>query len=126
MEATSTDTTLPPLFIPLKREYYEAFISGTKRQEYRPWGPRWNERTCVVGRPVVLSLGYGRAHRRTGKIVALARDNTPARLPGWRECYGEREAAAACITIALDPATAPPRRVPTCDNCLHQTVVTNH
>lgn len=47
-----------PLFIPLKREFFQAFKAGEKVEEYRPEGPRWNARTCRVGRPVVLSLGY--------------------------------------------------------------------
>lgn len=31
-----------PLFIPLKREHYERFANGTKTEEYRPHGTRWN------------------------------------------------------------------------------------
>ncbi len=57
-----------PLFIPLKREYYEAFRKGEKKVEYRKYGPRWNERVAYRDRRVVLSLGYGRKHRLFGKI----------------------------------------------------------
>lgn len=35
-----------PLFIPLKKEYYEAFECGEKTVEYRAYGPWWNEKTC--------------------------------------------------------------------------------
>jgi hypothetical protein len=56
-----------PLFVPLKREWFEAFREGTKTVEYRLHGPRWNERTCVTGRAVVLSLGYSGA-RLTARI----------------------------------------------------------
>ena len=45
------------LFIPLKTAYFEAFRAGTKTVEFRLYGPRWNERTCPVGRSVVLSKG---------------------------------------------------------------------
>jgi len=50
-----SDTEECPLFIPLKGEYFDAFARGEKRQEFRPWGKRWNERTCRIGRRVVLS-----------------------------------------------------------------------
>lgn len=43
---------MKPLFVPLKTEYYEAFADGSKREELRRYGPRWNEKTCAVGRPV--------------------------------------------------------------------------
>ena len=46
-----------PLFIPLKAEYYDQFATGEKRDELRLYGPRWNECTCPVGRPVILSRG---------------------------------------------------------------------
>ena len=66
---------MKPLFIPLKTEFYEAFACGDKRSELRLYGPRWNERTCPVGRPVVLSKGYGKAHRLNAVIdVFLKRD----------------------------------------------------
>jgi len=48
---------MKPLFIPLKGEYFDQFQAGTKDTEYRVYGPRWNERTCAVGREVVLSRG---------------------------------------------------------------------
>jgi hypothetical protein len=59
---------MKPLFIPLKTEFYEAFERGEKRSELRLYGPRWNEKTCPPGRPVVLSKGYGKAHRMTAVI----------------------------------------------------------
>jgi hypothetical protein len=42
---------------------------GTKDTEYRLYGPRWNERTCSIGRPAVISKGYGIRHRRTTKVT---------------------------------------------------------
>lgn len=88
-----------PLFVPLRREYFEAFERGEKTEEYRPYGPRWNERTCFPGRRVVLSLGYGKARRLTGVIRAFTTDPDPGRRPGWQACYGTRHTAAAVITI---------------------------
>lgn len=60
-----------PLFIPLKGEWYDKFSSGKKTVEYRRHGPGWNLKTCWVGRPVVLSRGYGKAHRMTGRITRI-------------------------------------------------------
>lgn len=47
-----------PLFIPLKTEHFRAFERGEKTVEYRRYGRGWNERTCMLGRPVTLSHGY--------------------------------------------------------------------
>ena len=47
-----------PLFIPLKTKWFRDFESGAKMTEYRAYGPRWNERTCRVGRHAILSHGY--------------------------------------------------------------------
>ena len=91
-----------PLFIPLKSEFYDAFIAGTKITEYRRHGPGWNAKTCPVGRRVVLSKGYGKAHRVTGTIAAFAVSEEPTKTEAWRKCYGEASGEAACITIRLD------------------------
>jgi hypothetical protein len=66
---------LEPLFIPLKIEHYEGFESGEKADELRLYGPRWNERTCRIGRGVVLSRGYGKKHRLTGKISGFKKQH---------------------------------------------------
>lgn len=95
-------TDCKPLFIPLKAVFFDAFKAGTKTVEYRLRGPRWNAETCRVGRPVVLSRGYGKQHRLTGVVSAFHYDTCPSRLPGWNECYGEKAGDAACISIGLD------------------------
>lgn len=94
-----------PLFIPLKREYFEAFRTGQKVEEFRPEGPRWNARTCAVGRPVVLSLGYGKAHRLTGVVTGYRASAEPTQTPAWRDCYGDRTGLAACIAIQVTSQT---------------------
>ncbi|MEO1528488.1 MAG: hypothetical protein AAFX06_23945 [Planctomycetota bacterium] len=88
-----------PLFIPLKSQYYEAFIDGTKKTEFRKYGARWNETTCAVGRRVTISKGYGKQNRRTGVIVSFEKRMMSS--PDWIDCYGE-PGIAACITIAID------------------------
>lgn len=92
---------MKPLFIPLKREYFEAFNNHTKHTEYRIYGPRWNERTCAVGREVVLSLGYGKRHRLLGVISAFAQDSLITKLESWKACFGNHRGPAACITIRV-------------------------
>jgi hypothetical protein len=93
-----------PLFIPLKTEYFEAFKAGTKTTEYRAYGSRWNERTCSVGRAVVLSKGYGKGNRLTGVVVAFQKRFMET--PEWLECYG-KPGTAACILIGVERAYQP-------------------
>lgn len=59
------------LFVPLKTEYYEAFVHGDKREELRLYGKRWNEKTCLIGRGVILSKGYGKANRVRTEIIGF-------------------------------------------------------
>lgn len=96
---------MKPLFIPLKTEFYEQFVNGTKpnMEEYRIYGPRWNEKTCPIGRPVVVSKGYGIRNRRTGMVVGFEAREEPTRSKAWIECYGDSVGhKAACIRIQLD------------------------
>ena len=100
-----THRSIAPLFIPLKAKFFDRFKAGTKDTEYRLRGPRWNAETCWIGRAVVLSKGYGKAERLTGKVVGFHYDNLPLRnIPGWAECYPDKAGLpAACIKIELDP-----------------------
>lgn len=94
---------MPPLFIPLKGQFYDAFISGEKSIEYRRFGPRWNFETCVIGRSVTLSRGYGKQNRREGVVVKFEVSGDPCQTEAWRECYGPAhdDTRAACISIHL-------------------------
>lgn len=98
-ESDGVFTELKPLFIPLKREYYEKFKSGEKDTEYRRFGPRWNGGTCFVGRPVVLSLGYGKANRMRGVIRRFYTKVMDS--ADWLACYGSPD-RAACIQISVE------------------------
>lgn len=96
------ETSERPLFIPLMRQHFERFLNGTKREEFRPEGPRWNARTCRIGRPVVLSLGYGKASRLTGVIVSYRASAEPTQSEEWASCYpGRTSGLAACIGIEV-------------------------
>lgn len=95
-----------PLFIPLNTEYYNAFADGTKTDEYRRYGPRWNEKTCFIGRDVILSKGYGKQSRMTGTVVsfkACASDELPtAGRIAADQIFGPGVHDMACIVIKLD------------------------
>lgn len=69
-----------PLFVPLYMKWWQKFKDGSKTTEFRTYGPRWNERTCPVGRSVTLSAGYGKQHRLTAKITGFERAGTEARI----------------------------------------------
>lgn len=99
-----TQSEEKPMFIPLKREHFEAFASGIKTEEFRVYGPRWNETKCRVGRAVVLSLGYSTPHRIRGTIVSFRTEDDPTHRPGWVDCYGTEIRKAACIGISLETA----------------------
>lgn len=98
----SPDNATSPLFIPLRAEFFDQFKSGAKTTEYRRRSSRFNTETCFIGRKVVLSRGYGKAHRLTSKIVGFHYDTLPSKIPDWMEVYGANSGDAACIRIALD------------------------
>jgi hypothetical protein len=109
------------MFLPLKSQYFEAFKAGTKTVEYRRYCKRWDERTCAIGRPVVLSKGYSNRDRLTGVISAFERRYMAS--TEWVDCYGEA-GWAACISINVhrsDIEDEPKRPMwVTCSNCDHR------
>lgn len=72
---------MKPLFLPLKKEDYRMFQTGEKANQLRKYGPRWNEKTCTIGREIILSLGYGKQERMRGIISGFRRQHgrTPRR-----------------------------------------------
>ena len=104
-----TEYKMKPMFIPLKTEYFEAFADGSKREELRRYGPRWNEKTCPVCRDVVLSKGYGKRHRMTGRIWKFKRQHGSTFGSTYRaailDVFGTLDIEIACIAInGLEPA----------------------
>lgn len=75
---------MKPLFIPLTTYWYAEFKAGRKTIELRKYGKRWNEKTCLVGRAVILSRGYGkqdRLERVIGDVTIAAKAQAlPAEL----------------------------------------------
>lgn len=64
--------TEKPLFIPLRTEWFRKFEDGSKDTEYRAYGPRWNEKTCRVGRPATVSHGYS-GERLSRKVTGFTK-----------------------------------------------------
>jgi len=94
---------MKPLFIPLKKQYFEEFLSGKKTTEYRRYGARWNVKTCLINRLVTLSCGYGKQRRLSGIIVGfkIVKSADTLSLPGFTDCYGEEGGHAAAIQIKV-------------------------
>jgi len=86
--------SITPLFVPLRREWFNAFARGEKTEEWRRCGPRWNSKSCYPGRPVVLSLGY-RGARLSGRIVSY---DVRAATGSAAEIYGE---GTLCAVIGI-------------------------
>lgn len=87
-------TEPPAIFIPLRQEWFDAFLLGKKRDEWRRYGGIWNENTLYPGRKVTLTNGYG-----WPRLPGIVRDferltfcNEPAFekiYPGWIAGGGE-------------------------------------
>jgi hypothetical protein len=99
---------MKPLFIPLRSEWFFAFADGSKNTEYREYGPRWNERTCAVGREAVLSHGYSgkRLYRTVAGFLKLLPKDAPAIA---REIFPNAEFIAA-IHLPPTPIASLPKR----------------
>lgn len=105
---------MKPLFIPLKTEYYEAFADGTKTEELRLYGPRWHEETCFIGREVVLSKGYGKKNRMTGRIWKFKKQHGSLFGSNYKIAimmvYGTLDIDIACISInEIEPCSENPQ-----------------
>jgi hypothetical protein len=94
---------MKPLFIPLYTEYYEAFKAGTKTEELRLYGPRWNHGTCKVGREAVISKGYGKQNRMKGRIRKFKKQHGSLFGSTYKadimKVYGTLDVEIACISI---------------------------
>ena len=89
-----------PLFVPLKTQYYEEFVAGVKDTEYRKYGRGWNENTCIIGREVIISNGYGKYRRSRGVIRSFEVIDSST-IPSAREVYGPVKIELAAIGIDL-------------------------
>jgi hypothetical protein len=85
-----------PLHLRLRFVWFDAFASGSKQHEWRRYGDRYNERTCAIGRPVILGRGYT-PERLTGTITSFDVKRAEGGAIGF---YGS-EALCAVIGIEL-------------------------
>lgn len=85
---------MKPLFIPLRAQWFRAFEAKEKDTEYRAYGPRWNERTCIIGRKAVLAHGYGwpRLNKTIRDFKILTRAEAPKAA---KEIYPDAQLIAA-------------------------------
>lgn len=92
--------TEKPLFIPLKSEYYWAFVNRIKDIEYRRHNKTWRAKNCRVGRRVVLSCGYGKQNRVEGVIRSFNVVHG-SQISGVEKVYGTTDIELAAIGIDL-------------------------
>lgn len=57
------------VFVPLKDEYYTAFVDGEKSWELRGISPQYNEETIQIGRTVEIRKGYSTGDSKWGVIT---------------------------------------------------------
>ncbi|MCL2715715.1 MAG: hypothetical protein FWD68_14315 [Alphaproteobacteria bacterium] len=99
-----------PVFIVLRTEWFEKFASGAKKTEYRRIGGKFTRERCVVGRSVLLSKGYGKKARLTGRITSYA-EIAQSRAPRAAQEYYPDATRLAAIGIRLDASPhARPKR----------------
>ena len=95
---------MKPLFIPLTTKYYEAFKNGTKTDELRLYGKRWNEKTCAIGREIILSKGYGKRERMKGHISKFKKQHGSTFGSTYKESildvFFNLDVYIACISIS--------------------------
>jgi hypothetical protein len=88
-----------------KKSTEKAFEDGTKREELRKYGTRWNEVTCKIDRLVVLSCGYGKKRRRVGRILSFKKQHGTLFGAGYKsqilDVYGTLDIEIACFSIGL-------------------------
>lgn len=94
---------MKPIFIPLKSEYYQAFLDGSKRIEYRRAGVgQFTLAKCTPGRDVTLSKGYGRRDRIRGTVVRSWIEHHEHPAGAIAACYGHQPIDIIAIEITVD------------------------
>ena len=89
------------LFIPLNTEPYEAFKAGSKTIEWRIYGKRWNESTCIPGRGCILSKGYGKKDRLTGVVLGITRHQIDDPTHIFNRFFAEKSKGQIAAAISI-------------------------
>lgn len=93
---------MKPLFVPLRRVHFERFRDGSKRIEWRAYGPRWNRRVAHRGRKIILSSGYSGA-RLAGEVVRTRKVAAQLAPQEARDIYpGKRFLCAIHVCLESD------------------------
>lgn len=98
-----------PMFLPLRTQWFAAFRDGSKRVEWRAYGPRWNRQTAFRGRAVTLSLGYSGA-RLVGTVLRTRRVRAEDAPAAARAIYPTARYLCA-IHFALESDGIPRKRI---------------
>ncbi len=93
---------MKPVFIPLKRQYFEAFKSGHKKIEYRRIGGQFTLANCFPGREVTLSLGYGTRLRLRGTVIRSWVEHYEQPTGAIADCYGTEPIDILAVEILID------------------------
>jgi len=74
-----------------------------KQEELRRYGPRWDEKTCEVGREVTLSCGYGSKRRAKGIVTKFKKQHGTLFGSTYKDSilavYGTLDIFISCIQI---------------------------
>lgn len=89
-----------PLFCPVTKYYFNEYFIGNKTVEYRLYGPRWNEITCVPGRRIIVSEGY--SGRRLYGFIGGFRFSELGMIEGMKDLYPGVPANKRIICIMLE------------------------
>lgn len=69
-QSSAAVMTLPDLYLPLHRRWFEEIKAGTKTEEYREVNPYWMRRLAGrTFRNVILTLGYPKRHDTERRMV---------------------------------------------------------
>lgn len=96
---------MKPAFLPLNTEYYLAFKSGLKTNEYRLFGGKYTEKNFYPGREIIISKGYGKLDRICGVITEFKIVDLPE-LPIEDQldiiaCYGQKAESNPIAVIGI-------------------------
>jgi hypothetical protein len=93
-------------FRPAQDQVLRGAKRDDKHSEHRLCRPRWNEKTCPPGRPILLSKGYGKQHSLQGVITEFLKRDAKTFGSTYRDSmlrlYGKLDKPTAEIRIKLE------------------------
>lgn len=86
-----------PLFANLNVYWFWETAGGRHPTEYRPYGPRWNERTVWPGRRAVITMAF-RWPRLFTSVESFAILDEPPDQKAWDSVYPDKK---GCKIMAI-------------------------